>query len=1069
MRTVYTLRLMIPLALATLAIVFTGIQAFLETAVTYRQLENERLRERTSISHIIVPGLERAIQRGDTAEADDEVARLALVPQMSLALICNHKDQVLSSTDVLSRNRPLSETPAAATQSLIARARHTRVLQAELTSNRASVCVACPFYFEASSGELRPTRIAVLLTQTDLLKEKRLALEGIVQRTVVIGAAAILACFCLWGYLRLAFTRHLDNMVTAAAKYVAGDIGQGVPTEGPWELSRIAGVLNQMFTDLAAERAALVSSEEKYRELVEMAPVPMALLDLGGNTQLVNDRFNQILGYSLADVPDLDALWSKAFPDAGHRRQMQEQWQAALSGISRAHDELIFPDQYQMTCKNGTVRTMLVTGRLMRDHYQIAFQDITALRKATEASRRLSLAVEHSPSMIMITDVSGRVEYVNPAWEQATGYRLDEVCGEKPQAVRSGFHPPVFYADLWNEILAGRVWRGELCNRRKNGELYWEAAAIAPERDAAGNITHFVSVKEDITERRAMQEQLRQWNVELERKVGTRTAELAAANRQITRAMSRVEQSEAKFRAMFEQSPLGVALTEMLSGRLLEVNQRMLQITGRTREELAKIGWERITHPDDLPTELKLAGRVKSGEIPGFQMEKRYLRPDGSVVWVHLTAVTLSLGDGANRTVLALIEDISNRKRAEQEIVIAKNLAEAASVAKSDFLATMSHEIRTPMNGVIGMTGLLLDTPLNAEQRRYADTIHASGEALLALLNDILDFSRIEAGKLELEVVEFELPVVLDELIASLASQVQEKGLALKCEIGPDVPFRVCGDPGRLRQILANLLGNAVKFTERGDICVRASLLEQTETKFLLRFTVRDTGIGISPEQQQKLFQKFAQADASTTRRYGGTGLGLAIAKDLTELMGGEIGVNSELGVGSEFWFTVRLIKVAHCVCSDHPDFVPVTAAVSGVATLPVVRGKGARILVVEDNVVNQEVALGILRNLGLHADAVGDGAEAVALLKTVPYDLVLMDMQMPEMDGLEATRMIRNPQSAVLNHQVPVIAMTANAMRGDRERCLESGMNDYVSKPVSPQALVEALNTWLPPENPAR
>jgi CheY-like chemotaxis protein/HPt (histidine-containing phosphotransfer) domain-containing protein len=288
------------------------------------------------------------------------------------------------------------------------------------------------------------------------------------------------------------------------------------------------------------------------------------------------------------------------------------------------------------------------------------------------------------------------------------------------------------------------------------------------------------------------------------------------------------------------------------------------------------------------------------------------------------------------------------------------------------------------------------------------------------------------------------------------------------CEIGPDVPFRVCGDPGRLRQILANLLGNAVKFTERGDICVRASLLEQTETNFLLRFTVRDTGIGISPEQQQKLFQKFAQADASTTRRYGGTGLGLAIAKDLTELMGGEIGVNSELGVGSEFWFTVRLIKVTHCACSAHPDFVPVTAVASVSATLPMVRRKGARILVVEDNVVNQEVALGILRNLGLHADAVGDGAEAVALLKTVPYDLVLMDMQMPEMDGLEATRIIRNPQSAVLNHRVPVIAMTANAMRGDRERCLEAGMNAYVSKPVSPHALAEALNAWLPSNAPA-
>jgi PAS domain S-box-containing protein len=805
--------------------------------------------------------------------------------------------------------------------------------------------------------------------------------------------------------------------------------------------------------------SALLASECRYRAYVDQAADALFVHDASGRFLDVNPQACASLGYSREEILSLSMfdIESTVASDATETtwRQMVPGKTLTLNGQHRRKNGSALPVEVHIGCFD-----------LEGQRYYLSLaRDVTKRNQTEEMLRKLFQAVKFSPSMIMITDASGRVEYVNPVWEQVTGYHLREVLGEKPRAVKSSVHSREFYADLWTEITAGRVWRGELCNRRKNGKLYWESTAIAPVCDDAGAITHFVAVKEDITERRAMEEQIRQWNVDLERNVAIRTAELAAANRQINRAMSLVEQSEAKFRAMFEQSPLGVTLTELHSGRLLEVNQQMLQITGRTREELARASRRQVTHPVDLPMELDLVQRMQSGEIPSFQMENRYLRADGSVIWVHRTEVMLSLGNEANRTVLALITDISNRKRAAQELVIAKEMAESANLAKSEFLATMSHEIRTPMNGVIGMTGLLLDTPLNAEQHRYASTIRASGETLLALLNGILDFSRIEAGKLELEAVDFDLPDVLNETVATHVFQAREKGLALKCEVGPDVPSRVCGDPGRLRQVLANLLGNAVKFTERGEICVQASLLEQTETDFLLRFTVRDTGIGISPEQQQKLFQKFTQADSSTTRRYGGTGLGLAIARELAELMGGNVGLTSSLGLGSEFWFVVRLRRQS---MGDLPAGVSATASSSQTA-LPAICGSGARILVVEDNVVNQDVALGILQKLGLCADAVGNGAEAVELLRFVPYDLVLMDMQMPEMDGLEATRIIRNAQSAVLNHRVPVIAMTANSMQGDRQRCLAAGMDDYVSKPVSPQALAEALNTWLPKESPEK
>jgi len=396
-----------------------------------------------------------------------------------------------------------------------------------------------------------------------------------------------------------------------------------------------------------------------------------------------------------------------------------------------------------------------------------------------------------------------------------------------------------------------------------------------------------------------------------------------------------------------------------------------------------------------------------------------------------------------------------------KEAVSAMHAAEAANRAKSDFLANTSHEIRTPLNGVMGLIGLLLHSELTPTQKLYAETARDSAEALLTVVNDILEFSKIEAGKLSIEVIDFDLRDLIERLLAMMRPRADEKRLKIVTVVCPEIPFKLRGDPGRLRQVLVNLVGNAIKFTNEGTVTVRVGLDSHSAERVQLGFIVSDTGVGIPIGAQGSLFQKFSQVDPSTTRKFGGTGLGLAISKQLVELMGGQMGVRSQEGIGSEFWFSVCLDKQG---ANSRQELLPSHEAREDTVAARIVPPLGLRVLVAEDNTTNQMVVRGIFKHWGLSVDVVANGREAVEQARRNPYDLILMDVQMPEMDGLDATRIIRAMVDGVTSARVPIIALTARAMQSDRARCLEAGMSDYLTKPIVPHELALTIEKWRRP-----
>ncbi len=844
----------------------------------------------------------------------------------------------------------------------------------------------------------------------------------------------------------------VDSFDTVLQTRDGGDIPVSLsisPIRNPaGEVIGVAGIARDIRERLAAEQK-LRLGEELFREGFQHAPFGMAVVSMDGRFLQVNGALCRMLGYSQEELANTPWTVLVHPEDLLAARQNMERLVESPGGLAIA-------ERRYLHRKGNVVLTNLKVS-LIRDsesrpqHFVAHVEDITERKRAEEALReseaRFRIMADSCPAVMWMTDADGGIQFINRAYRELIGTTYEQSKGDGWQLALHPEDAPEYLGAFQRAVKEHTALNAEVRARRADGEWGWFATAAEPRFSAEGEYLGHVGLSPDITERKRLEEEVRM------------------------------------IASVVEASTDLVGFSSM-DGEVLFVNQAGRRFVGLDPDQPMK-GTQTVEYvaDDDRHHFLNtaLSSVMRDGQWEGETRFKNSVTAAVTPMWQSVFCIL----DPKTKRPIALAticRDLSERKREEEQVRAAlhaaeaseaslretesslrtaKEGAEASNRAKSCFLANMSHEIRTPMNGVIGMLQLLCETDLTAEQLRYATVAQSSGRDLLSLIDGILDLSKIEARKIVLENTSFNLRDAVGDIAQIMQVQANAKGLSMHSSVSPAIPLLLRGDAHRLRQVLTNLVANAIKFTERGEVRLDAALESRCDHTATVGFTITDTGIGIHPGQVGELFSPFTQADCSTTRRYGGTGLGLTISKQLVELMGGAIGVNSREGRGSTFKFTA-VFELAPA--SEQPAAFERGDRRSGTWTKTTHSQRTARILVAEDNVTNQKVVLAQLQKLGFQASAVCTGADATEAVQQGSYDLVLMDCQMPVMDGFEATRLIR--RSTCPN--IPIIAVTADAMSEDRNRCLSAGMSDYLAKPLELQSLEDTLAKWLPRSNAA-
>jgi len=1117
-------------------------------------------------------------------------------------------------------------------------------------------------------------------TALNHVRQRNLAIiMGITILTIITIVYAIFIFLLL--LRRIIFPLRILESGTDSIKQ--GDYSLRIPLKSNDEIGSLAEAFNSMagsIEDRTKELSREILEKEKtevtLRKLtlaIEEGPAIVIITDQDGIIEYVNPKFAEITGYDTTEVIGMKPSILKS--DYHDTEFFREMWESILQGR-----------EWRGEIQNATIdgelfwNSVLISSMKNEEgeitHFISIQEDISKRKQDEEELKKLYQAVEQSPVSVIITDREGEIEYVNPKFCDVTGYTFTEVIGKNPRIFNSGKNPSSLYKELWETVIAGTIWTGEMINRIKNDDEIWESISISPIVNNFGEITHFVAMKEDITERKRTEEALEENRQLISSVINNSTSyifmkdlsgkyiltnkkfqellkfseediigktdydlypkniadDLQKNDRIVIKTknpfseeeivtidsedlymlsvkfpifdskgevtavcgmstdITELKKVEKELRTNSDRLKLatqagGIAVWEWdIESDELTWDTRMYEIFGESPEDTDnRTIWNQRVHPDDFDTVEQIA-QDAINERKEYNVVYRILWPDGEVRYCQAIAkvqrdeeenpvrligvawditerkiaeeklkqIANDLGESQSRlqtiidgvhslvfvkdtegrhilvnsyfeeefglkkeeiigkTDLDLFEqdvaieimeidqqvmkekkslnfeisipiangsirihltekfplfdeqgevygmcglatDITNQKDIEKELQQAKILAEEATKAKGDFLANMSHEIRTPMNAIIGLNHLLSRTEMNNKQKDYVSKVSYSATGLLGIINDILDFSKIEAGKMDIENIDFELNDVFENLLNLVGEKVRQKGLDLIVDVNKDVPPSINGDSLRIGQILINFVSNALKFTEKGEIKISCNLVSKENDSAVLKFSVKDSGIGLSDEQQNKLFQAFTQADSSTTRKYGGTGLGLSISKRLAELMGGSVGVEGELGEGSTFYFTINCK-----VLKTH-----VSKSKINISTELLNSIRGASILLAEDNEINQQVAVELLETEGFFVDVADDGKIACDKIEQKGYDLVFMDLQMPNMNGFEATDKIRKELNKT---DLPIIAMTADAMTGIEEKVKDAGMDDYVTKPIDLNQLWKCLSQWIEP-----